>query len=263
MTNSIRWVLRRKRWEWKEGVSGEGELGTRCNIHVWRVLVGNSLRVGSGKARDLLGVFPRRVLTLPPSYLLAPQRSEWCSVQSSWWKLASEQANPRLMAYRNISYRLYHLSFSANKDVFSHSAGAWTFQGSGARYRRYSDLAGPLPLFPLVLFIHHFSSSAPRGQWDGQSVTTSWLTGVSNLVDSLGAECVPPHSPSYLLPPVRPYHSPFWVLASSPQLRAVAVFRDQSHRTFHDIMSAGGRDIKSPRTHFLSIDVCMRKSPFC
>lgn len=76
----------------------------------------------------------------------------------------------------------------------------------GANHGSCPDLEMPLPTLPFTS--HHFPSSAPHRQCNGQSLTTLWLTGVPGLVGSLGAGSALLHSPDYLLLPVSPLSQP-------------------------------------------------------
>lgn len=142
-------------------------------------------------------------------------------------------------------------SCSANKDVFSHVAGSCTFQSSGPRPRSRPDLAGSLPSCPRVFSLHRFPASGLHEPGDGQSLITTWLTVLLTWWAPGGRVC-----PSHCLATCRLQAAPaqhFLSFGSLTTAEAAAGSGTQPHTSFHDIMSADGRDIKGPGTRFMCV----------
>ena len=103
---------------------------------------------------------------------------------------------------------------------------------------------GPCPPWPPVSFLHCFHSSAPDGPCDGHSPTRIWPTGACCPVGSLGAGLLVASGPL-----VQPLKGLGFLTTAEGGLLCLET---QPHRSFHDIVSRGGGNIKGPGDHFLS-----------
>lgn len=124
---------------------------------------------------------------------------------------------------------------SANKDVFFYPAGTWAFQGSWANYGSCPDLVVPLPSLPTWVTSLYF----PSLPLVCPTQTVWWSVSPHCGPLAFLAWCIPwvqdppHHTPlaTFCLHSAS-YHNPPRVLASSPQLRAAAVFRDPAAQKF-------------------------------
>lgn len=167
------------------------------------VLVGNSLALGSGKARHKLS----GTCWGPPDPAPSPLSPLEIGVMLStvtWVRTGlgtSEPETDGLWAYQSstvpslLAQPIKMSSFAQQAPGLLKAPG----QGMGV----VLIWQGPCPPCPLVL-LHRFPEPAPRGQCDRQCLTASWLTGPSGPVGSPGAGSAPPH--------------PLWLPVASSQL---------------------------------------------
>lgn len=116
---------------------------------------------------------------------------------------------------------------------------------------------GPCPPCPHVFFLHCFPASGPHEPADRQSLITTWLTVLLIWWASGGRVCPPCSPPTCCLQAAPAQH--FLSFGSLTTVEAAAGSETQPHTSFHDIMSADGRDIKGPGTRFM----CVGMSLFC
>lgn len=112
----------------------------------------------------------------------------------------------------------------------------------------YSPFIASLPLAPMDLVM-------------GQSLITTWLTVLLTWW-APGGQGLPTCSLATCRLQAAPARH-FLSFGSLTTAEAAASSGTQPHTCFHDIMSAGGRDIKGPGTHFLSKDMHVGTSFFC
>lgn len=145
------------------------------------------------------------------------------------------------MAYGSIDYNF--IPCSANKNVFFHSAGVWTFQGSLARHGSCPDLAGPLLALPAHL-CPSCIIAIPLPQMDSVMGSLPPLSGPLVFLARWA-----PSAACCLQPPLQPLKGFGFLTTVENRLLCL---QTQPHRSFHDIMSRGGGNIKGPGDHFLS-----------